>query len=307
MENHSFIKFVPGVYVIYLSVPKVASSSISYEMLMRQPTAYEGMDEHSKEGKALTNWRPAMAPHPNLPIFTFTRDPINKFLSYYRNKFVNARKTGFELDHLRRLNFDPEMTLEEVVKHMVSIPVEKMEHHAQPQYRIILDENHNLIPDFVGKVESIDIDWEYIQALSLSDFSISNVKNTTLHKKNDNEQLSESVISALARYYSHDFYLFDYSKPEYNDVSINIVEQKKQISEEKLSEIKKEIIDRRNKCISLAENLKDDYFLVKYKDSMKRSFNEYLIHASSASAKMDSAAIGALKRVKKAFMQGKAS
>jgi hypothetical protein len=136
MENHSFIKFVPGVYVIYLPVPKVASSSISYAMLNRQPTASPDMSEHSPEGKALTHWRPIESPHPGLPIFTLTRHPIDKFLSYYKDKFVRARGRGFELDHLRRLKFDPDMSLEEVVKHMMTIPVEKMEHLAQPQHRI---------------------------------------------------------------------------------------------------------------------------------------------------------------------------
>lgn len=175
MENHSFIKFVPGVYVIYLSVPKVASSSISYAMLNTQPTAQLEMSEHSPEGKALTNWRPANSPHPELPIFTFTRHPIEKFVSYYKDKFVRARGQGFELDHLKKLKFDPGMSLEEVVRHMMTIPVEKMEHHAQPQHRILI-KNGRLIPDFVGKVEDMLSEWPLISEVALCNFSIEQKK-----------------------------------------------------------------------------------------------------------------------------------
>src|SRR5690606_9895480 len=37
--EHSFIKFVPGIYIVYLSIPKAASSSISYAMMLHAPTA----------------------------------------------------------------------------------------------------------------------------------------------------------------------------------------------------------------------------------------------------------------------------
>ncbi|OHY82206.1 sulfotransferase family 2 domain-containing protein [Marinobacter sp. AC-23] len=301
MENHSFIKFVPGVYVIYLSVPKVASSSISYAMLNTQPTSQSGMSEHSPEGKALTNWRPAESPHPALPIFTFTRHPIEKFVSYYRDKFVRARGQGFELDHLKRLKFDPDMSLEEAVRHMMTIPVEKMEHHAQPQHRILI-KNGRLIPDFVGKVEDISNDWPLISEVSLYDFSVEQKKNST-EGQGVPPDLVESVVSALAEYYSLDFELFGYEKPVSEDRTIKVVRPRYRLSNEQIKELKDEIVKRRTVFIRLADRLKEDPdFREGYLSSMKAEFNRFQVHANSKSSKLDPYVVDLMRRVKRMLM-----
>jgi hypothetical protein len=283
VENHSFIKFVPGVYVIYLSVPKVASSSISYAMLKTQPTAQSEMSEHSPEGKALTNWRPAESPHPALPIFTFTREPIKKFVSYYKDKFVRARGTGFELDHLKRLKFDPDMSLEEVVRHMMSIPVEKMEHHAQPQHRILI-KNGRLIPDFVGRVEDISNDWPLISEFSLCDFSVEQKKNTT-EEQLDAPDLAEPVISALTSYYADDFEIFGYDKPPIKDHSIKVIRPRTAFSGKQIESFKSEIQSQRSKFRELATRLREDpSFKENYLGSMKNEFNKFSIFSNSVNS-----------------------
>lgn len=284
VENHSFIKFVPGVYVIYLSVPKVASSSISYAMLNTQPTSNPQMSEHSPEGKALTNWRPAGSPHPALPIFTFTRDPLKKFVSYYEDKFVRARGQGFELDHLERLKFDPDMSLEEVVRHMMTIPVEKMEHHAQPQHRILI-KNGRLIPDFVGKVEEISNDWPLIREVSLCNFSTGQKKNTT-ERQGKVLDISEPVISALASYYEEDFDIFGYKKPLIKDKSIKVIRPKTIFSLSQIEVFKSDIQSKRSAFRQLSAKLSDDpVFKEKYLFSMKSEFNKFALFSNIANFK----------------------
>ncbi|PVY78308.1 sulfotransferase family protein [Tamilnaduibacter salinus] len=300
MENHSFIKFVPGVYVIYLSIPKVASSSISHAMMVRQPTANEAMSEHSREGKALTNWRPASAPHPSLPIFTFTRHPIRKFLSYYKDKFVRARGRGFELDHLRDLKFDPEMSLEEVIEHMMTIPVERMEHHAQPQHRIVLKDGE-LIPDFIGQVETLADDWPVVEALSLSEFTIDGKKNVT-GSNDDLSGVSDAALSALTRYYEEDFELFGYEKPECADDTVAVRKAKRPLSSEELERLRLDIEDRRRRMVNLSRDLEDDDFRAEYARSMQDAFNDYLIHANKASQKRCPSRRRALRSMKRALV-----
>lgn len=279
MENHSFIKFVPGIYVIYLSVPKVASSSISYAMLNTQPTVQPEMSEHSPEGKALTYWRPADSPHPSLPIFTFTRDPIKKFFSYYKDKFVRARGQGFELDHLKRLKFDPDMSLEEVVRHMMTIPVEKMEHHAQPQHRILI-KNGRLIPDFVGKVEEISNDWPLISEVSLCDFAIEQKKNVA-EEQCEVPDLAESVISALASYYAFDFEIFGYDKPSINDFSIEVRSPRISMPVDEIERYKSDIKSKRLAFRALVDRLKSDPgFKREYLSIQKKEFNQFLMFAN---------------------------
>lgn len=300
MENHSFIKFVPGIYIVYLSVPKVASSSISYAMLNTQPTVQHGMSEHSPEGKALTNWRPAESPHPALPTFTFTRHPIRKFVSYYKDKFVRAREHGFELDHLTRLKFDPDMSIEEVVRHMMTIPVEKMEHHAQPQNRILI-KNGRLFPDFVGRVEDIASDWPFISEVSLCDFSIEQKKNST-EEQGELPDLAESVVSALAEYYSLDFELFGYDKPNSNDRSINVIQPRFIFSDVQIDELKDEIVKRRTKFIELAVRLKEDSdFREGYLASMKASFNRFQVQVNRSNSRPGPYIIGLMRRAKRSL------
>lgn len=301
MENHSFIKFVPGIYVIYLSVPKVASSSISYAMLNTQPTAQAGMSEHSPEGKALTNWRPAESPHPALPVFTFTRHPIEKFVSYYKDKFVRARGQGFELDHLKALKFDPDMSLEEVVRHMMTIPVEKMEHHAQPQHRILI-KNGRLIPDFVARVEDMASEWPLISEVSLCNFSIDQKKNTTAGQSQPLD-LGKPVVSALARYYTHDFELFGYEQPPAEDSSIKTIRSRAPMTADQIEELKGEIAKRREEFIGLAERLKTEpEFRKEYLCSMKAAFNRFQVHTNSSSSKTDPYLIDLFRLVKRTFV-----
>jgi dermatan 4-sulfotransferase 1 len=287
VENHSFIKFVPGVYVIYLSVPKVASSSISYAMLKTQPTAQPELSEHSPEGKALTNWRPAESPHPALPIFTFTREPIKKFFSYYKDKFVRARGTGFELDHLKKLKFDPDMSLEEVVRHMMTIPVEKMEHHAQPQHRILI-KNGRLIPDFVGRVEDISTDWPLISQISLCNFLVEHKKNAT-EDQAESLDLTESVSSALISYYAEDFDIFGYDKPLIKDHSIKVIRPKTIISDDQIDKFQCEIQGQRSNFRALATRLQEDpAFKEKYLGSMRNEFNKFLLFSNSINSEIRS-------------------
>lgn len=283
MENHSFIKFVPGVYVIYLSVPKVASSSISYAMLNTQPTAQPEMSEHSPEGKALTNYRPVKSPHPALPIFTFTRHPIKKFVSYYKDKFVRARGQGFELEHLKKLKFDPDMSLEEVVRHMMTIPVEEMEHHAQPQHRILI-KNGQLIPDFVGKVEEMAMEWPLISEVSLCGFAIEEKKNTTGEQK-EAPDLAEPVIAALSSYYEDDFSIFGYSKPPIGDNSIRFPAPKHAFSSGQIESFKSEIQARRNQFEKLAMRLREDAaFKEQYLAEKKDEFNRFLVFSNKVNS-----------------------
>jgi hypothetical protein len=300
MENHSFIKFVPGVYVIYLSVPKVASSSISYAMLNTQPTVQPGMSEHSPEGKALTNWRPAKSPHPELPIFTFTRHPIEKFISYYKDKFVRARGQGFELDHLKRLKFDPDMSLEEVVRHMMTIPVEKMEHHAQPQHRILI-KNGRLIPDFVGKVEDISVEWSLINEVSLCNFSIDRKKNTT-EGQGVTLDLDEPVVSALASYYADDFDIFDYDRPLIKDRSITVTRPRGVFSVDQIESFRSEIQGRREEFRALADRLKkDSVFKEEYLSSKIGEFNRFAVFSNRVNSEPPSNLVKFIRLIKVNF------
>lgn len=271
--EHSYIKFVPGLYVVYLSVPKVASSSISYTMMLHAATGDPLIAEHSALGKTLTNRRAITQPYPKLPVFTFVRHPIDKFISYYRDKFYRVRNTGFDLVDLPKLGFDPQMSVDEAVAHMMTIPVGKMEHHAQPQSRILV-RHGKLLADYVGKFETIQDEWKYIAKLSLANFDLQYPRNST--EKNQEFSVSDASVGALFRYYETDFLLFDYEKPEKMNSNLAIPEDSL-LELDTIEKIKCEMWQRKRKWIETCKKLESSNFLDNYRKEMKGNFNQYLL------------------------------
>ena len=279
-ENHSFVKFVPGIYLVYLSVPKVASSSISHAMLSTCPTAPEHIEEHSATGKALTHWRPAYAPRPDLPVFTYVRHPIDKFTSYYRDKFLGARESGFELAHLRRLGFDPHMSIDEVVEHMLTIPVGRMEHHAQPQHRIIAP-GGALLSSFTGSVEDIERTWPYVRSVSLFDFELTASRNTTTGADANATDMSEESLSALVSYYDVDFEVFGYERPVPGRPGRQRAFDRSQRLDRRTAVDLRSAVERANEqFVTLADRLDDSEFRREYLEKARDAFNEFLIFSN---------------------------
>lgn len=266
MTEHSFVKFVPNLYVVYLSVPKAGSSSISYAML-KMNNLFNDIDvyEHSLLGKALTNRQSVMLPKPDLPIFTFVRHPIVKFLSYYQNKFVEAKNGEFELIHLKKLGFSPSMTLEEVVDYMLTIPVDEMEHHAQPQSNILI-KHGELLPDYVGKLESLATEWDNIEAMALNQFKLTQVRNQSRFYR-ESGTYSQAVMDKLIQYYRNDLFLFDYSVEGYQVT----------VENEFIVGIKNEIKERKEKWLRTTARLSEDkIFKHKYHKRVQEKYANFL-------------------------------
>lgn len=274
MREHSFVKFVQGVYVLYLSVPKVASSSISHSLLMKVPSVHRGVWEHSITGKALTNRRSVALPYPQLPVFTFVRNPLDKFTSYYRDKFIGARKDGFELANLTRLGFDPFMSMDEMVAHMMTIPVIEMEHHAQPQYRILI-KHDKLLADFIGHFEKIDELWPLVAQMSLVDLQLGQRRNDTSEKPVD--AISDQSLAALCRYYAIDYELFNYPKPNYGATHLSIPKAPDGLDKASIEKFRRQIEQNNQDWKVLAEKLADKKVKHDYLIEMKDRFNQYFL------------------------------
>lgn len=276
MQQHSFVKFVPNVDLVYLSIPKVASSSISYALLTQACGSSENIGEHSELGKALTNRRPVTLAYPELPMFTFVRHPIRKFLSYYNNKFVQARASGFELVHLIKLGFDPHMTIDEMVDYMLGIRVEEMEHHAQPQFRILC--NHGkLIADYVGKVESFDTEWPILATLSGCNLQIKRQRNVSSTDVEQITTVSAETLAKLYRYYQTDFSLFEYDYDGIVSSAYAVPKAEDDLSDEAIQTLKQEIKQRKNRAIELANSLNCREKLEAYKQLMRQKWYEFIV------------------------------
>lgn len=218
--QQSFLYFAPGVHVAYLAVPKVATRSVLAAMLSASYQA-RAIAPHSGSGQSLLNRRSAVSHHPDIPVFTIVREPVDRFISFYANKFVaqrawdvkGKRTRGFApaLRRLGWLGFDAEMSLDEAALHLMTVPHEDMDPHGQPQWRI-LTEDSSLIPDYVVQLESIERDWGVVATLSGCGLQLSG--NTSSAPRAALPTPSSDTISLLERYYCGDYHLLGYGAGE---------------------------------------------------------------------------------------------
>ncbi len=150
-------------------------------------------------------------------VFTFVRNPWDRLVStffYFMRagrapidqrrrdtilKKYNGRFKEFVLDIENWIN----------LKEDDSIYPDRYIPHFRPQYEYIYDKDGNCLVDFIGKVETLDKDFEKLcKILSLNNASLKR-KNKTSHKKYfkyyDNE-----TRDIVAHYYEKDIELFNY-------------------------------------------------------------------------------------------------
>lgn len=215
--QQSFLYFAPGVQMSYLAVPKVASRSVIAAMLAASYRGGGVLPPHSLLSQRLLNRRPVSSARPDIPVFTVVRDPVDRFVSFYANKFVaqrawtvdGPRRNGFApaLRRLAWLGFDAEMSLDDAVGHLARVPYEDMDPHGQPQWRILTHRSH-LIPDFVLRLETIDESWDVVATLSGCDLKLS--KNSSAAPRASIPEISDEGVRALESYYAGDYTLLDY-------------------------------------------------------------------------------------------------
>lgn len=98
-------------------------------------------------------------------IFAFVRNPFDRIVSLYKNKFRSLRNLDVEgfmyTDYLNGI-FHPQMSFDEFVETMVKIPDRLADRHFKSQYCMIYE-----VPDlpvgFVGKFENLSSDFEQLR------------------------------------------------------------------------------------------------------------------------------------------------
>ena len=172
----------------------------------------------------------------------------NKYYSYYKK--TDIRKVGVLIDgqyifgddavnkigvevaekrNLRNRSFRDFLSIieEESEIHNKEKNLNQIDHPYQPQYKYLVNEEEQIIVDFIGKYENIQSDWmllcEYLQlnkgqfrTLSLPHHNKSNHDDyRTYYDDNDAER--------VYNIYKKDIELFDYSRTwQTNNVTINI-------------------------------------------------------------------------------------
>lgn len=106
---------------------------------------------------------------PDHYIFAFVRNPWDRLLSCYLSK-IDPREedcdywqNGVAFNFWKYGDtFHGEMSFEDFVKATAQIPDEEADIHFSSQYRHITDAQDNLIPDFIGRFESLTNDFSEV-------------------------------------------------------------------------------------------------------------------------------------------------
>ena len=202
-----------NVKLAYLSMPKVASSAINIAML---PTL--GLEN---EQAILAD---PLSIHTHLPIkpflsgteksyfkFTFVRNPLERLLSFYIQKFAMAEKSkyGFLYRDLLADKLTVDMDFETVVRIICGTRPRKFEEaHFTPQ-SYLTHYGYRCLVDYIGKYENFEEDFEKIQKkFSLDPTRIVNKSIDYDYR----DYYTPETLKMAATYYREDLKLFGYQQ-----------------------------------------------------------------------------------------------
>lgn len=137
--------------------------------------------------------------------FTFVRDPFRRFLSFYKDWIINPPNLGI-VKHYEKFGITVNMDFDKFVKAIVNIDdYSLLENHAAPMYTFIFRKNTPRVK-FIGKLENINKDMEYLQA-------ISGAKKAIPHSRQSSDErtyYTAETRDLIYNYYRKDFELFGY-------------------------------------------------------------------------------------------------
>ncbi len=203
--------------VAYLSMPKVACSSISVSMLRR--------DDIPDDYTVFSIRRPFCSSVPagdGWFTFTFVRNPFARLVSCYESKFHTDPLRNRNAMRRKSLDFDgylygymkKDEGFSTFINQIVSIPWRLDNNHFCSQYRKITDKNGKLLVDYIGKFEHLVEDYELVRARG--DFAPLKIYNKSRHG-DWRDYYTTDLVKKVYRKYSVDVKFLGYEQ-EYKDL-----------------------------------------------------------------------------------------
>jgi hypothetical protein len=197
----------------YIQIPKVASRSIRVAV-----TAF--MSGHANEGTVdqdlVTEFETRYAQHlqhseiASLPkdnfIFAFVRNPYERIHSCYKNKIEDVRNLGGR-NIFEKHGIDLDVSFEEFVRKVSVLPDHKSDRHFRSQAWFLTWEGE-LLPSFVGKLESLADDWDVLQER----FGIAPPPQINVSNVKPLPEMSTETKGLILKRYADDFKLFGYNE-----------------------------------------------------------------------------------------------
>ena len=168
-QNYHFIRF-QNLPLMYGRVPKVANSSIKASLCrflqkkatgQRRTTSDAFWDKSTNGETEIISKIEAWCNRGSHFCFSFVRNPFDRLVSAYNNKVL-------ELDDvtgpMHKMGLHSNMSFNDFLECTVSTSNEKLDIHLLPQSEILYL-NNQLIPNYVGRIESIKNDWIALQSI----------------------------------------------------------------------------------------------------------------------------------------------
>jgi len=201
-----------SVKIAYLEIQKCACTSaknlIAYFDNPDCIGTLEPFSVHTNAAEVFKMVRPKNDPNLSSYFkFTFVRDPVDRFISFYRDKILTS-KDEFTWRFLSNSGFHVGMSMEETLSAMSLLSPENYDPHFVPQTTFLFD-GDRLSVDFIGRIERGRADWERI--INLSGFHFPVPFLNVQEKESDlRSNMSEAVLRQIKKFYVKDFEILGY-------------------------------------------------------------------------------------------------
>jgi hypothetical protein len=196
----------------YLQVPKVACTSFKIAMAVinrpelakelseaplrihSEPALSDIADENSQVLRTLFR-------------FTFVRNPMDRFLSFYQNK-IFYRPKGTVAPTIAEAGFRVGMPLGEVLDRIEKTAERELDPHIAPQNWFVFDRKRSRV-NFIGQVEKLADDLKKLEELSGVRVELGHY-NRSPNREQHRFELSDRDERRIREFYAEDFALLGY-------------------------------------------------------------------------------------------------
>ena len=154
----------------YIRIRKVASSSINISLMQHIAKSNNQPDPTNDRAlrKAIEARHSSHIAHSVIRrdlkgdyfLFAFVRNPLLRAWSCYRNKVINPKRAG-KKDILSNREFYFGMDFTAFVNVLAGLPDDIIDRHLRSQSWFLCDAQ-GLLPDYIGKLETFDADWDFV-------------------------------------------------------------------------------------------------------------------------------------------------
>ena len=141
----------------------------------------------------------------NIFVFTFVRNPLDRIVSLYRNKFLDHQKIsqdGFVYENYLGGIIGCDDDFLTFCRKISKIPDKFADGHFKSQSALVYSNNHKV--DFIGKFESFNSDFELlINKIGLNTPSQSNKTNSVIPSPEITEEIRALVYARYEKDYKN--------------------------------------------------------------------------------------------------------